>query len=142
MTGRLEFEVGNRNVFVDLGYPRVEAESLFLRAQLMSEIRDAARGVTRAQAAKRFGVTQPRLNHLLRGRISKFSVDALVNMLATAGMRVEVRVKRCAARSEHPFADLEGVFGAVKLRPERSSLREKVRRRLRAKSGNRRRRTP
>ena len=43
-----------------------------------------------------FGLSQPRLNDLLRGKIDKFSLDALVNMLAAAGMRVELRVKKAA----------------------------------------------
>ena len=67
-----------------------------LRAQLMSTIRDAARGASQMEAARRFGVTQPRLNDLLRGKIEKFSLDALVTMLAKAGMRVELRVKKAA----------------------------------------------
>lgn len=49
--------------------------------------------------------------------------------------------ERRAATSEHPFAGLERVFGAVTLRQERTSLREKVRRRLAEKDGRRRRRT-
>ena len=48
---------------------------------------DADRGALQREAAKRFGITQPRLNDVLRGRIDKFSLDALVNMLAHAGMR-------------------------------------------------------
>lgn len=48
------------------------------------------------EAAKRFGVSQPRLNDLLRGKIGKVSLDALVNMLGHAGMRVELRVKSAA----------------------------------------------
>lgn len=84
------------NVFRDLGFPQPEAENLLLRAQLMSEIRDIARGMTQSEAAKQFGVTQPRVNDLLRGKIDKFSLDALVNMLAKAGMRVELRVKKAA----------------------------------------------
>lgn len=73
-----------------------EAENLQLRAQLMSKIRTEARGMTQAQAAKLCGVTQPRINDLLRGKIEKFSLDALVNMLAAAGLRVEMRVRRAA----------------------------------------------
>lgn len=83
-------------MFRDLGFPQPEAENLLLRAQLMSEIREAARGMTQSEAAKLFGVTQPRVNDLLRGKIDKFSLDALVNMLAKAGMRVELRVKKAA----------------------------------------------
>ncbi|NWF86191.1 MAG: XRE family transcriptional regulator [Bryobacteraceae bacterium] len=88
--------VGSGNVFRDLGFPEAEAQNLLLRADLMSKVRAAARGMTQVQAAKRFGVSQPRINDLLKGRIEKFSLDALVNMLATAGMRVEVRVRKAA----------------------------------------------
>lgn len=96
MKRRLKVERGSGNVFEDLGFSSEEAENLQLRAQLMSKIRAVARGMTQAEAAKRFGVTQPRLNDVLRGKIDKFSLDALVNMLASAGMRVELRVKRAA----------------------------------------------
>lgn len=60
----------------------------------MSRIRDVARGTTQREAAKQFGVTQPRLNDLMRGKIGTFSLDALVNMLAHAGMRVELKVRK------------------------------------------------
>ena len=87
---------GSGNVFEDLGFSVGDAENLQLRAQLMSKIRTEARDMTQAQAAKLFGVTQPRINDLLRGKIDKFSLDALVNMLAAAGLRVEMRVRRAA----------------------------------------------
>lgn len=96
MSGKLKVTVGSDNVFRDLGFPDVEAQNLLLRADLMSKARDAARGMTQVQAAKRFGVTEPRINALLKGKIERFSLDALVNMLATAGMRVEVRVRKAA----------------------------------------------
>lgn len=94
MSTRLKMERSSGNVFRDLGFPDAEAQNLLLRSQLMSKIREAARGMKQAQAARHFGVTQPRINNLLRGRIDEFSLDALVNMLAEAGMRVELRVKR------------------------------------------------
>jgi predicted XRE-type DNA-binding protein len=50
-----------------------------------------------AEAAKKLGVTQPRLNDLLRGRIDKFSLDALMNLAARAGLSVRVKVVRAAA---------------------------------------------
>jgi len=96
MSERLKIQRGSGNVFRDVGFAPEEAENLLLRAQLMSEIREVARGMTQAQSAKRFGVTQPRINDVLRGKIDKFSLDALVNMLAKAGMRVEMRVKKAA----------------------------------------------
>ena len=60
----------------------------------MSKIRAEVRDMTQAQAAKRFGVSQPRINDLLRGKIEKFSLDALVSMLAAPGLRVEMWVKK------------------------------------------------
>ncbi|MET0497223.1 MAG: helix-turn-helix transcriptional regulator [Steroidobacteraceae bacterium] len=87
---------GSNNVFRDLGFSEAEAGNLLLRSQLMSEVREIARGMTQSEAAKRFGVSQPRINDLLRGKIDKFSLDGLVNMLAKAGMRVELRVKKAA----------------------------------------------
>lgn len=87
---------GSGKLFQDLGFTRSEADNLMLRARLLARLRDVARGETQRGAAKRFGITQPRLNEVLRGRIDKFSLDALVNMLAHAGMRVELRVKKAA----------------------------------------------
>ena len=71
-----------------------EALSMKLRAGLIHEIRakvDAA-GWTQADTAKHLGVTQPRVSDLLNGKLSKFSLDALVNMLAVLGSDVELRV--------------------------------------------------
>jgi len=49
--------------------------------------------LTQAAAAKTLGVTQPRLNQLLKGKIEIFSLDALVNMATSAGMRVGLSVR-------------------------------------------------
>ena len=73
MSERLKMERGSGNVFLDVGFPPAEADNLLLRAQLMSKIRSAARGVAQKEAAKRFGVTQPRLRICLEAR-SKSSV--------------------------------------------------------------------
>jgi predicted XRE-type DNA-binding protein len=53
-------------------------------------------GMKQQQAARTLGVTQPRLNALLKGKIADFSLDALVNMLAHAGVQVKVTVKKAA----------------------------------------------
>jgi predicted XRE-type DNA-binding protein len=53
-------------------------------------------GVSRREAARRLGVAQPRLNNLLRDRIDRFSLDALVNLLATGGVEVTVTTQRAA----------------------------------------------
>ncbi|MBM3531368.1 MAG: XRE family transcriptional regulator [Alphaproteobacteria bacterium] len=78
---------------------RAEAASMKARAELMIAIRDkvAAWKTTQAAAAKRLGLTQPRMNDLLRGRMSKFSLDALIDLAARAGLKVRVEVGRSAA---------------------------------------------
>lgn len=53
-------------------------------------------GWTQAKAAKRCGITQPRINDLLRGRISRFSLDALVNIVSKLGRRVTVKIEDAA----------------------------------------------
>jgi predicted XRE-type DNA-binding protein len=55
-----------------------------------------AEGLNQSQAAKLFGVTQPRVSDLLRGKIALFSLDTLVNMVAAAGLHVEVQVAKAA----------------------------------------------
>ena len=72
-----------------------EAANLKLRSELMDQIAAivAAQGWTQNEAAARCGVTQPRMNDLLRGRISRFSLDALVNIAAALGVRIEVRLE-------------------------------------------------
>jgi predicted XRE-type DNA-binding protein len=60
----------------------------------MIAIQEAVAGwkLTQADAAKRLGVTQPRMNDLLRGRINKFSLDALMVLATSAGLIVEWNV--------------------------------------------------
>ena len=84
------------NVFRDVGFDKEEAENLRLRSELMVQIRKLIerRKLTQAAAAKLFGVTQPRVSDLVRGRIDLFSIDTLVNMLARAGVKVRLVVKR------------------------------------------------
>jgi len=98
MTGRVKITRGSGNVFRDLGFSADEAQNLYLRSQLMTRIEQVVErsGMTQTAAARALGVTQPRLNDLVRGKIDKFSLDALVNMLAHAGMRVEMKVKKAA----------------------------------------------
>ena len=69
-----------------------EAANLRLCSELMDQIGAivAERGWTQRESAKHCGVTQPRMNDQLRGRISRFSLDALVNIATALGMRVRV----------------------------------------------------
>jgi len=75
-----------------------EAANLKTRAELMIAVADyiRAKKLTQVAAAKVFGVSQPRVSDLMRGKIDLFSVDTLVNMLAAAGVRVELRLKKAA----------------------------------------------
>ena len=75
-----------------------EAESMKLRSRLMMALQDRINheSLSQAQTAKALGVTQPRISDLMRGRISLFSVESLIDMLVRLGMRVEVKVKEVA----------------------------------------------
>ncbi|HTJ64682.1 MAG TPA: XRE family transcriptional regulator [Alphaproteobacteria bacterium] len=72
-----------------------EAANMTMRSQLLLAVGDAVNGwaLSQAQAAARLGITQPRLNDLLRGRIGKFSLDALVNLSARAGLTIQLDVR-------------------------------------------------
>lgn len=74
------------------------AANMKLRAALMMALTEYIReqGLSQQQAAKKFGVTQPRISDLTRGRIELFAIDTLVNMLAMAGLQVKVRVGKAA----------------------------------------------
>ena len=83
------------DVFADLGFDKETAENLRIRADLMIELRDVIqrKGLTQAQAAKLFGVSQPRISDLVRGKIALFTIDMLVNMLARAGRKVVIQTR-------------------------------------------------
>ncbi len=82
------------NVFRDLGFSKEEAENLKIRADLMIELTQLieTQELTQAAAAKLLGVTQPRISDLTRGKIDRFSVDSLIEMLGHAGASVSVVV--------------------------------------------------
>ena len=77
-----------------------QAENLKARAALMHHIRARIEkdGLTQTKAAALYGVTQPRMSDLLRGKIDLFSLDMLVVMLARSGQTVEFKV-RAATRT-------------------------------------------
>ncbi len=94
---KLKFEEFE-NVWDALADTPEEAANLTLRSDLMMKIETIVKenGWTQAEAAKRCGVTQPRINDLLRGRISRFSLDALVNIASALGRRVRVSLDDAA----------------------------------------------
>ncbi len=72
-----------------------QAANLRARAELMQKIAAIVKesGWTQAEGAQRCGVTQPRMNDLMRGRVSRFSLDALVNIATAIGRRVRVEIE-------------------------------------------------
>ena len=98
MSEKLKMTRSSGNVFRDMGFSKAEAENLRLRSQLMRQIDAYYResGMTQAAAARVLGLTQPRLNALLKGRLSQFSLDAMVNIASNAGMNVRLVVKKAA----------------------------------------------
>ena len=72
-----------------------QAANLRARAELVRSIGAILkrRNWTQSEAARRCGVTQPRINDLLQGRVSRFSLDALVNIAACLGCRVRVTIE-------------------------------------------------
>lgn len=87
------------NVYVDLGFSPTEARNLRMRSQMMTVLRRfiEKEGLTQA-AAKRLNVSQPRISDLRRGKIDRFSLDALVNMLTDAGLEVDFRIRAAPRR--------------------------------------------
>ncbi len=75
-----------------------DAANMKARAELMRAITEYIRsnGMTQAEAAKTLGVTQPRVSDLMRGKVDVFSIDTLVNMLAAAEIRLEMRLRKAA----------------------------------------------
>lgn len=76
-----------------------EAANMRLRSELAIAVSGAVQEwkLTQAQAAARLGVTQPRLNDLLRGRFDRFSLDALIGLAERAGLAVRMEITRAAA---------------------------------------------
>ena len=82
------------NVWDALEDTQADAASMTMRSKLLIAIEQQVRSwnVSQANAARRLGVTQPRLNDLLRGRIQNFSLDALVDLAARAGLNVRLDI--------------------------------------------------
>jgi phage-related protein/predicted XRE-type DNA-binding protein len=107
MTKRVKMVRGSRNVFRDLGFREPEARNLALRSEIMIRIEEFVErsGMTQARAAARLGLTQPRLNALLKGKIDQFSLDALVNAATRAGLQVDLLVTTPKRMSERAVAN-------------------------------------
>ena len=75
-----------------------QAATMTMRSNVMIAINKKVQGwsTTQAQAARRLGITQPRLNDLLHGKINKFSLDTLLTLATRAGLKVKVDIRSAA----------------------------------------------
>ena len=97
----IEVEVSSGNVFADLELP--DADKLQIKSGLTTEIAKAIRerGLTQAEAAKRMGLTQPKVSSLLRGEFSNFSERKLMDCLNRLGYDIEICVRKTRAPIGH-----------------------------------------
>ncbi len=86
------------NVWDALEDSSESAAEMTMRSDLMITLTQHLKtwNVTQATAAKRLDITQPRYNDLVKGRINKFSVDALITLARRAGLVVELKIKKAA----------------------------------------------
>jgi predicted XRE-type DNA-binding protein len=84
------------NVWEALANTPEEALNLTFRSGLMTSIEKMVESwnITQAEAAPRLGITRPRLNDLMLGKLSKFSLDALMTLATRAGLKVQLSVKK------------------------------------------------
>jgi predicted XRE-type DNA-binding protein len=87
------------SVFDALGDNPAEAANMTARADILLAIRERVRtwDLPQETAASRLGLTRPRLNDLLRGKLDKFSLDALVNIAAAAGLKLHIQIESTEA---------------------------------------------
>lgn len=88
-----------RSVWDAIETSQEEAANMKARSDVLIAIRQTIDdwNVTQSAAARRLGITQPRLNDLMRGRVNKFSLDALTNLAGRAGLSVRLKIVRSAA---------------------------------------------
>ena len=86
------------SVFDALADTPGEAANMKARSELLSALKSRIRSWDMSQeaAATRLGITRPRLNDLLRGKLGKFSLDALVNLATASGLTIEIRIAEAA----------------------------------------------
>ena len=85
---------GSGNVFVDLGFDKAEAEVMALRTEVMIRLEQylKAQGWTQAEAARRLGITQPRVSRLMKGKWEDFSLDMLLTLAARVGLHPKLKL--------------------------------------------------
>ena len=97
----IEVQSGSGNVFADLGL--ADADKLKIKTGLVIEIRNAMRtlGLTQQDAAKRMGITQPKVSDMVRGDFSNLSERKLMDCLTRLGYDIEIKVRPAKAETGH-----------------------------------------
>ena len=97
----IEVQRGSDNVYADLGLP--DADKLQIKTGLVIEIRKAMRsgGLTQQEAAKRMGITQPKVSDMMRGDFSNLSERKLMDCLTRLGYDIEIKVRPANAEVGH-----------------------------------------
>ena len=97
----IEVQRSSGNVFADLGLP--DADKLKIKSGLVIEITRAVRklGLTQQDAARRMGITQPKLSGMMRGDFSNLSERKLMDCLNRLGYDIEIKVKPASKRVGH-----------------------------------------
>lgn len=97
----IEVQRGSGNVYADLGLP--DAQKLKIKTALVIEIRKAMRslGLTQQEAAKRMGITQPKVSDMIRGDFANLSERKLMDCLTRLGYDIEISVRPANAAIGH-----------------------------------------
>jgi predicted XRE-type DNA-binding protein len=95
---KLEWEESSGNVFADLELD--QPEELLARSKLLHQVSTLIQNskLSQKEAAKKLGITQPKVSMLISGRLSEFSTDSLLRYLSILGCEVEIRVKKPRSR--------------------------------------------
>ena len=97
----IEVQRGSGNVYADLGL--ADADKLKIKTGLVIEIRKAMRtlGLTQQEAAKRMGITQPKVSDMMRGDFTNLSERKLMDCLTRLGYDIEIKVRPAKAEIGH-----------------------------------------
>ncbi len=97
----VEVHRGSGNVFADLGL--ADAEKLKIKTGLVIEIRKAmkSRSLTQQEAAKRMGITQPKVSDMMRGDFTNLSERKLMDCLTRLGYDIEIKLRPTNADVGH-----------------------------------------
>ena len=97
----VQIQRGSGNVFADLGLP--DAEKLKIKTGLVIEIRKAmcSLSLTQQEAARRMGITQPKVSGMMRGDFANLSERKLMDSLTRLGYDIEIKIRPAKAKIEH-----------------------------------------